>query len=712
MIFKSDEYAKGNYPLPNRDSKEITSKEKDSKEYNLAVARAMYSDFCGGRTMGGYDLYNFIDEYRSYALGRQDNSRYKDAYYGKSNNSDGLIQSDESRFSKRKAFNSLNFDVMSPAPKTVDALLSIISKATNYVSVDATDQYSANQKENLKWGTWADTQYGSEFNFLRSLAAIPPDRPSFVPRNIEELNLYEAEGGFKMSYAEVMEELLFYVLNISQWEENIQDRVIMDLISCGFAAVEDVYDEQTGQVRVEYRDIKTTGVQYTREDSYYKPDYAFTVKMVKVSDLLAKGFEEEELKGICKKYNNEFGNPSEDDWSKITKINSYTRLLDDYKVPVFTCYWIDVEYDKELEYTSRNGKKSYSDYNGEKLDNRRRIVETRVKYLRCVNWIVDTNLCYEYGKVRNQARDGMAHPVIPIHMVKVLGSPIIPRIIPALDLFMNSWMKFQQGIRMAALNGFSIEMGAISNLSLGNKKLNPLDVLKMWRETGILFRSDTNIVGRMNVASKAIEPIAGGAGAMLKEALDGMTMATSTIENVTGINPIALGQTPQQGQGKGLTEFSLGATNTILAQLVKPANVLKQNVSKNICLRLQQVVRDKVKAKKLYGAIVGDTRLELLRIAEGHDVTYGITTKVRPTEEEERYLTEMISLSLKNGRDGKVGITEADAVRFFSMIKQGKSLKRIALLLDFANQQAQQQAEERAAKVTVRNTGWHYKDKY
>jgi len=698
MIYAKDIYAKGGYPLPNRDNKEITSKDKDSAKYALAVSRALYSDFCGGKTAGGFDLYNFIDEYRSYALGRQDNSRYKDAYYGKSTQ-DGIVSSDENRYSKRKAFNSLNFDIMSPAPKTMDALLSIISKATDMVSVDPTDEYSANQKENIKWRTWVDKEYGDQFNFLRSLAAIPQERPSFVPRNIEELNLFDAEGGFKLSYAEAMEELLFYTFNISQWDENVQDRIILDLITCGFAAVEDVYDEATGQVRAEYRDIKFTGVQYTREDGYNKPDYAFTIKMVKMSDLLQKGFTEDQLKGLAKKFNNEFGNPSGDDWSELNKMNNYTRLFDEFKVPVFTWYLIDVEYDRELEYTTRNGKKVYSDYNGEKLDNRRRVIETRIKYLRTGNWIIDTELCYDYGKVRNQARDGMEHPVIPIHMGKVLGAPIIPRIIPALDLFMNSWIKFQQGIRMAALNGFSIEMGAISNLSLGNKKLSPIEVLKMWRETGIMFRSDTNIVGKMNVASKAIEPIAGGAGPMLKEALDGMTIATQTIENVTGINPISLGQTPEQGQGKGLTEFALGATNTILTQVVKPMNVIKQSVAKNICLRLQQVVRDKNKAKKLYGAIIGDTRLELLRIAEGHDVTYGITTRVRPTEEEQQYLTEMISLSLKNGRDGKVGITEADAVRFFSMIKQGKSLKRVALLLDFANQKAQEEAEARAMRT-------------
>jgi hypothetical protein len=64
----------------------------------------------------------------------------------------------------------------------------------------------------------------------------------------------------------------------------------------------------------------------------------------------------------------------------------------------------------------------------------------------------------------------------------------------------------------------------------------------------------------------------------------------------------------------------------------------------------------------------------------------------------------MIMLSLKNGRDGKVGITEADAVRFFSMINSGASLKRVALLLDFANRKAKEEAEAKEMRFIQMNS--------
>ena len=64
---------------------------------------------------------------------------------------------------------------------------------------------------------------------------------------------------------------------------------------------------------------------------------------------------------------------------------------------------------------------------------------------------------------------------------------------------------------------------------------------------------------------------------------------------------------------------------------------------------------------------------------------------------------EAVALSLKNGRDGKVGITEADAVRFKAMVYSGASLKRIAQLLAFANKQAQDDAEARAQRAQELN---------
>jgi hypothetical protein len=171
------------------------------------------------------------------------------------------------------------------------------------------------------------------------------------------------------------------------------------------------------------------------------------------------------------------------------------------------------------------------------------------------------------------------------------------------------------------------------------------------------------------------------------------------IEDLTGFNPVAMGGSPNPDQGKAVTEYAMMGMSDVLKPVLKQVNVLKSNVARNMCLRLQHVVQTDKTAYKAYQDVVGETSLELLKISDGGDVKYGIRTHARPTQQDVAELKQMIGLSLKNGRDGKVGITEADAVRFNAMINSGASLKRVALLLDFANQKAQEEAEARAVRA-------------
>jgi hypothetical protein len=358
-------------------------------------------------------------------------------------------------------------------------------------------------------------------------------------------------------------------------------------------------------------------------------------------------------------------------------------------------YWKDIDFKIEKQYKNRQGKlrtkeveAKYKPGKGEDL------LETKVKTLREVHWVISSDIVYDYGKSEFQTRDGLAEPMLPIHMVQVTGRPLVPRLIPALDQYMLAWMRLQQGISMAAMNGYAINMDAVSNLSLGGKKLDPREVIRIWRQTGTLFFKPTDVAGRLNPGNitRPIEQLPGGAGAVIQEAISVMDIAMRQVEELTGINPVSMGASPTPQQGKAVTEYALVGTNEILKSVLKKANILKSDVARAMCLRLNHVIQSDDRAREAYKDVVGETSLELLKIAQGHDVKYGIRTHARPTEQDISELKEMIALSLKNGRDGKVGITEADYVRFNSMINSGASLKRVALLLDFANQKAKREA--------------------
>ena len=695
-MFCIPKYQENNYPLPDRDNLGYSTKHKRSADYCKRVAQHIYSSFIKGESLFTKESLKSVASLRDYAKGDQPQEKYKDVMLGRSSNN-GVVGVGSNPLESRKAYANIDFSIMSPMPRIIDAVISKLKGSTDIVSVDAIDSASGAEKENLKWGAYVDGRFREMFESLRTLAGLPQQELGFVPKNVEELNLYDAEGGFKLDYCVAMEELLKYVMDESRWDEELITDILFDLIVNGFAVLKDEYDPITGKVKAVYCDPAESGVQYTRETQYNKPDWGFSTSMKKISDIRRKfpKMEEKELYGLAEKYTGKFGNPSDlENWNNV-KLSNNGYSYDDSKVPVLECAWIDVEYSHEIEHINKAGKIRTFPYEGQRLGKKDKKVSTRVKMLYECSWIIDTEYVYDYGVARFQARDGLSDPVIPYHAVKVKGRPIVPRVIPALDMFQNSWLKLQHGISMAALDGFSVNLDAINNMNLGGGKLPPLEVIKIWRQTGILFRKDSNTVNLSPSSGRAIEPVMGGSGRMITDALQGIEVASRMIEETTGINPITLGSQPQSGQGKGVTEFSIEGTNNVLAGIISRANVLKSDIARNMCLRLQLVVNTDKIAHDKYKNVIGETRLELLKIAEGHDVRYGIRTQVRPTEAEIQEIFEMINLSLKNGRDGKVGITEADAIRFKSMIHSGSSLKRVAQLLDFAAHKAQEERTQR-----------------
>lgn len=701
MIFNREEYAKSGVVMPDRDNKKI----KKDRAYYLQVSKYIYSEFCRGATLITTDYYNGVRERRAYALGAQDSSKYQDMFFGKESNNNTLEAIVEgNRGARRKAYANLNFEIQSPMPRVMDGVVNKLVELVNRVSVDATDAYSGAERENAKWGAFVDGKYKQEFGALKALAALPQEDQGYTPRSIEELNLYEAEGGFKLTYEEVMERLLKFSFDQSYWEENIIERIISDLVVNGFACAVDVYDKHAGLVKAKYVDCEYAGVQYTKQDSNNNPDFGFYVDMVKISELRRKGIKDENLEEMCKIFSAQFGNPSMDDWNKQNKqsgTKDYTQL-DKWVVPVFVTYFKDIEYKSEKKYNNRQGKYRTKDVpNDYKPKQGEEIIDTRLMVVSEAHWVIGTEYVYDYGKAEFQARDGFAEPVLPIHMVQVTGRPIVSRLIPSLDQYMNAWMRLQQGINMAAMNGYAINMDAVSNLSLGGKKLDPREVIRIWRQTGTLFFKPTDVAGRMNAGMtyRPIEQLPGGAGAVIVESVQMMDIAMKQIEELTGINPVSMGVQPEPNQGKAVTEYAIMGTNDVLKGVLRKANIIKSDTARNMCLRIQRVVQSDKRAFNAYKDVVGETSLEVIKIANGHDVKYGIRTHARPTESEVRAIDEMLGLSLKNGRDGKVGITEADYIRFKSMMASGASLKRIALLLDFANQKAQQEAEARSQRA-------------
>ena len=147
-----EKYREDGFPMPDRDNQRIPKEEKRQAKYCKEVAMHVYSQYVRGGCSVEGEMYTSLSDWRRYAYGRQSQEKYKDTYLGKVKET-GVLPIGVSAKDARKAYANIDFSIMSPAPRILDAIISRMTKAVDVVSVDAIDAASGAEKETLKRGT-------------------------------------------------------------------------------------------------------------------------------------------------------------------------------------------------------------------------------------------------------------------------------------------------------------------------------------------------------------------------------------------------------------------------------------------------------------------------------------------------------------------------------------------------------------------------------
>lgn len=163
------------------------------------------------------EMYTSLSDWRRYAYGRQSQENYKDTYLGKVKET-GVLPIGVSAKDARKAYANIDFSIMSPH-RILDAIIKQDDKGGGCSVESRCDRCSKRAGfETLKWGTFVG-RFKEQLSFIRMYAGLPQEDVGYVPQNVEELNLYDAEGGFKQEYVVAMEGLLKYAMDESRWDE-------------------------------------------------------------------------------------------------------------------------------------------------------------------------------------------------------------------------------------------------------------------------------------------------------------------------------------------------------------------------------------------------------------------------------------------------------------------------------------------------------------
>jgi hypothetical protein len=673
----------------------VRTRGKKTKEYFLNNSKALYSLQVKGLSGVPYALLDEFHFLRSFASGMQSEDRYKNwMLKDESPNQNDFIQgvgiTTQSKGDLRKGYTNIFFDIVSPAPKILATLVGKFSSVEYDISADPIDYGSKQGIENAKIDLWATKENQDFLRLASSTAGIPMQEPDFMPESREEIELYEILGGFKPNHCRIMETVIKKTLDVSYWLPTIKDMLYRDLVTLGMCGCRDYYDPEDGLVKSRYVDPSNFGIQWSKYPDHRDSEYAYEFIDMSISSLRQYFSDRDEsfFEKIAYTYSGYAGNLMGGEFDTYkTRTASGGYGYDSFKVCVGDFEWIDIDGGKEVIKKNVFGREISEsvafDKDVKETENKKvRFTEKRMRY--GTMWVVGTDEVFEWGKCYDVTRPTKKEASLSFHFYnlrKIVGRSIVQQLVPIFDNFQMLWLKYQNSLAMAVNDGYDIDVEALMNLGGNDTPQDMKQAVKRFFETGINFYKRTNNFSNPT-GGRPIEKRDGGMGKMFEDIIKGFAFNISLIENITGLNPVALGQTPNPNAPVTTTEMSVTAMASTLKPHLTAYSTVKKAMSENITRWAQIRIKTSSYSRKAYASVLSPLDVEILKASEGDNVSYGITLNPRPTDTEKQTIYQQVQVAMQVDRDGKDGgINISDGLALTSMLESGASLKVVEMML-------------------------------
>lgn len=692
------------FPFPDRS---ITPEKKSAREYTQLVGEGIYTRHLKNKTASSSSARSLFEELRDYGNGEQPEDKYKRYLMG-------VVQSDtsapispidgswtENRTQERKGWMNVLWDIISPAPMIKKEIHGLFDDIDFDIIADAVDADSGAAEENEKWKLWVDTKsFVAERLFAaRAMAGVPAETPDFVPENIEELEMYREAGGFKMVYAMELEKLLRHTADHSDWQ-TIKEKVLDDVIDLNRAFVKGDYNNESKKIKWRWVDAEDIVMQYSKYYDFRDSEYAGEFHEVKISDMrqkmLNEGYTEDDIREVAEAYAGVMGNPSKENFATHNQRKNGRWRYDNFTVVTFGFEWIDTDVERKIKYTNKYGKVRLLPYQEDKkLGKKEELVEDTKRYLYNGTWIIGTDITYDYGKVYYQPQPTPKEVELTYKGFVLPGKSLTAQLLPIYDNIQIGWLKYQNALAQIFEAGYTVDWRMLQNISDGEKKISPTEILKMWKETGILLFMSTQ-VGQFYRGGKStpVDRLEGGMGQALIEAQGRIVLQFQLIEKITGLSPIALGASPDPDAPVTTSERSLEATHNSLKPMIRGIFTLKNSLARTTSPRIQQMLKYDKESEKEYTKVIGAGGVRAIKIAQSTAAEYGIKLQARPTMQDKASLLRAAEMAFQPGRDGIRGISFDDYTYVIERLNAGGNVKEIRLYLN--------QARKRAEKKTFK----------
>jgi len=700
MGLSLEKYGTGAYPFP---KDEIDPKEKN-EDWGRQYLQAMYASWRQGRTAIPFSEIDEINSLRLLANGRQNVRQYQKIL---------LDESDDS--GEMTGYMNINCDIPAIMPKFLRVVEGMLMQTDHQVVATAVDPTSTDDRESAK----LDMQYRMKFkealSYIEKSMGIDNSN-EYVPDTMEELNLYEGAGGFKLSKEIEIEQALDYSFYISSWQE-IKKQLIRDACAINKIATKDYTDQYTNKVKARYVDPKYFIAQYSRYPDHRNMEWAGEVTQMLISDVrkLNPDIDEDILRELANSYSGIGGNVSLSDfvYDKNTRASNY----DNFSIEVFDAEWMSIDSKYKTKRKTKFGTIVLGDEKWGKFynDEKRKTEKFDIKVVYKCKWLIGTDFVWDFGLQYDVPRPGKKEVGLSYHLYKLPYRSLVSLSEQYVHQFCLAFFRLQNTIAMAAPSGLSIEMTSLQNMKLGGKKISELDLIKLRNQTGTLLYKATTHKGIPNVPGgfKPIQELAGGIGAQLGEFIQIFELNLNAIREATGITQASDASQPDPNTPVGNNKMAMAATNNALRPLYNAYLNIKENTAKNMSLRIQLLIKHNKEAYEGYLPVLGTMGVQIISAgADTVDADYYIKYEAKPTDERSNDIKQAAMRALTPDKDGTTMIQMADFLMIDRLLESGnlkyaeaylnyksKQNKDKQLKLQRENMQLDGQREQNAVKI-------------
>jgi len=679
-------------PFPNED---IDPTVKASDEFGLRMANAIYWN--GIRDENVTKRRSNIAVNRAYSRAQQDIDQYKPLLDAALDNKGD------------KSWMNIDWSIESPAPLIVKRLLGRFMNIDLKLycnSMDANSRTARSKARDEFFGKMIQERDAKQFE---AEFGVPVERPKgFVPGNDEELDLY-MDMEFRLPIEIAMEELIDYTYNDNDWKE-IHPRILRDLIENNKTAIRLYYDENNN-IRMRYVDIERLIHPYTEDPFYNDVEYVGESIMLTIRDIrrLSDGkLTDKQLFEIAKMYSNKYGNPSwafGEHWNYSGIYNGVNYNYEDYRIECLDFVFYTTDVYTYVKKESKDGKvffdkksKGYTppERSNYKYDVLPKPVECEYEGL----WVCGSGYMVKYGKSKNITRlnkDGkMSSKVLKKFKIvepglnKGVSKSLLDQIRPNLDTIQLAVLRKRHFLAEAIPPGLSIDWDSLMEVSTG-LKMNPLEVVKMFKQKGLLFTKSRDVNDNQNL-SRPVEFMTNGIGDAIRPFMDMIVQETNLIYSNLGLNTPADAMQPDKRSLIGLEKMALLESNNATRELYEG---YAYGIFERAGLVISRMIQDKVRFNgglSQYEPVIGQFGVKAIEFIP-EDMTmaeFGIRVEALPDAAEVQELRIDVQKAVDSG---EIGID--DKMEILSIMNTKKAARILAYKKRKRAEQAMQEEAQR-----------------